>query len=230
MAIRFSVVGGRGRSFAKRIENMKTRMVNPFNDPALAAQTVTRLRRGVGLQFTRETYMNGAASIPWPKTKPFGNRKLGKTLAGPKLRRAWTGKSGHSVQSVTGKTVSIGVRGLREAEVFQRNTAAVVYPKKFADPRKPLRLRGKKKGQRIAVRGKAAKAEAERRARVPQYAMRFLLGMKYDVWISNARLRQGLVIEPRRVGVSLKTNRGIARDLRNYFLGIKLEPVEGEAA
>lgn len=148
---------------------------------------------GTQVQFTSETEISKRGANPWPKSHPFGNRKMGsRTLRNTgAYQNAWTGKAG-AIKTVEpkpgGATFSVGVSAAQfpQARVFQKRTNTIVRPKKM---------------------GKGGRS-----------SMGWFLGMNFGVWLSEARLKKGLVIKPRRVSMNNQVGEAVKKILSNWIL------------
>lgn len=152
---------------------------------------LSAMRKGpgsVGAQFSAQAEDSLNGLRPWPKTHAFGRRPA------PSRTLRDTGKlenawtgGSGSVARVTPNSFAIGV-----------DTGVVPYAGVFQS-QTPTRVRAKKMGAR------------------GRYAMGWMLGMKFGVWLSNKRLEEGFLIQPRRVGVN-KTMLGRVRNVLVSFV------------
>ena len=164
---------GRGRRF----DEIRTRLQRPLagRGGTIVAQVMRKGEGSVAAQFKAETELlfRGGRS-PWKRTQPFGRRAApAKTLQRTgALRRAWTGDGPGSLTMTRANRVTIGVDTAR-------------FPQAAMFQRLGLTL----------VRPKQAGPRG-------RSAMGWFLGMRYGVWISEARLKRGLAIEGRRVSIN----------------------------
>ncbi len=152
------------------------------------------MRQGPGSvddQFKQSSeFTDTGAQIPWKKTQPFGNRPApAKTLIRTgRLRAAWTGRGAGALTRITAKRVMIGPD-----------------PKRFPQAGMFQRI-----GWTIIRPKKMGKGGRTK--------MHWFLGMTYGVWISEARLKRGLRIEGRRVGVNPKMMKRASVALRDFLI------------
>ncbi len=104
------------RRIVSRVNASRPVLLQPFGQArGLQAAKIMRAGpKGVMRQFVDQTEYRAQASIPWARTKPFGNRKAPrKTMLGRGLyRAAWMGGAG-ATERITPSSVQIGVdRGL----------------------------------------------------------------------------------------------------------------------
>lgn len=159
------------------LEGATERAARPLGSEAVRRRVFDDLRFGTGGvadQFDRQQTMDGASSIGWAPTKPFGNSKTPRrTLQRTgQLREDWLGTGSASVQGGDDRRAAIGVdtsiRG--RAAIFQRDA--------------PVRWRA-------SARNSAGRLKAQ-----------LFLGVEYDVWVSERKLLEGWLIPPRRVAIS----------------------------
>ena len=158
----------------------------------------------IDAQFAAEAEMPaGGGSNPWAKTKPFGNRPApAKTLQrSGRLRGAWLGQAAGAISESTPNSFYVGV------------DSALYPPAGVFQSLTPTVVKPKK----LAKGGKGS-------------AMRYFLGLTFGVWISEARLRAGLVIPPRRVGASPVMQQRVANLLKNWIVGEGITRSEANAA
>lgn len=187
MGLTYAFIPGRR---APRFDEIQRRIRSPFVNGAGPA-VVRIMRQGpgsVGDQFERQATMDGARTLSWVRTKPFGIRQPGpRTLyRRGQLLSAWTGRSGHSTARVLPKRVVIGVSGLIHAVVFQRRRDTVV------------------RARRVDRRGR--------------FVMQTFLGLVYGVWASARRLARGFRIPPRRVAISEQMQTRARAATKRYIL------------
>lgn len=192
--MRFAFIPGRGQS--QRFDEISKRMKAPLGGPCGRAVVNRVIRRGPGSvdhQFASESTIDeGGSVIPWPKTKPFGNRQPGPStlVQRGKYRGAWMGAFGAS-ERYGAKRVSIGVKDKQfpQARVFQKKPGSVTVIR-------PLK-------STLATR---------------HTAMRSYLGMHFGVWMTEERLMQGLSVPSRPLRVNPTMRARALAMVRNYIL------------
>ena len=174
------------KNLVRKFRDGKTVLEKPLLE-SRGVQAVKILRfgtRGISDQFKDETEYRGGGSSGWKKTEPFGTRKAPyKTMqAGGTYRRAWLGGAG-GVETISANAIEIGVdRTLFPQVAIHQGSAASVR----VFPK--TRTKGGK-----------------------DWKMRFFLGLTYGVWLTKARIEQGLKIAHRRLSVSTDVRKAIAR-------------------
>ncbi len=184
-----------------RFEAIQRRLADlrPAGDAVIAA-----MRKGAAGQFSAQAEDTLTGSRMWKRSHDFGNRKApANTLdASGKLKGAWTGSAG-ATSRVTENSFAIGVDTgiVPYAAIFQSQTPTLIKPKS------------------IGHSTRAGKLAAVRRGRPIRYAMFWKLGLTFGVWMSQARLEQGFLIQPRRVGVGRSMLTAVKGVLVGYVTG-----------
>lgn len=158
----------------------------------------------ISAQFAAEAeFTEGGGRNAWPKTKPFGNRAApAKTLQrSGHLMNAWLGQAAGAISESTPNSFYVGV------------DTALYPPAGVFQSLTPTVVRPKKP----AKGGKGT-------------AMHYFLGLTFGVWISEARLRAGLVIPPRRVAAGPVMQQRVANLLKNWIVGEGITRAEANVA
>jgi hypothetical protein len=182
------------RATAKRFDDIQRRLRRPMaNGGATIVAHIMRHGGGsVSRQFQTTTYINRTgARIPWKRTKKFGRRPPPpRTLHRTgALERAWTGTGAGSFTRHTNTRVVIGV----DRSKFPHASVFQTILPTIVRPKPPLGARGR-------------------------HRMGWFLGMRFGVWLSNARLEQGLKIFPRRLGVNPEMTKRARVGLREFLI------------
>lgn len=192
-----NIHGASGRvSYAgqfQRVVPSFERRLSDFSPVAPQARQIMRIGPGsVGEQFDQEAEQVGTSTLKWPKTKPFGNRPApAKTLQrSGALRAAWLGGAG-AYDITSQNAFGFGV------------THALIPYARVHQSLSPTVVRSRK--------------QARNRKGT---AMHYFLGLTYGAWISEERLRRGLVIPPRRVGIGETMKKRVANFLVDWVLGL----------
>lgn len=172
----------------------------PVNSEAIAA-----MRRGEGsvaaqLQ-AQATFTESGAVVPFPRTRPFGTRPqpLRTLLASGRYRMALdTGGEG-AVEINEPLRVGLGLDPGRFPQwpVFQAYGPTVI------------------------------RAKRGNRARNGRLMMQVVLGLLYGVWISEQKLLEGLVIQPRPVRTNPLMKRRVAEIYRAYLVAARSDSGRG---
>lgn len=177
-----------GRNLISRFGRGKAVLQKPLAETRaeVAAKIMRFGTKGIRDQFIAQTEYRGALSVPWDRKRPFGTKSArGKTMMeSGKYRAAWLGGPG-GTESSTGNTVTLGVNReiFKQVAIHQGSAAAVTVK-----PKTKIRS-GRNRGQ---------------------WAMRFAIGMKYGVWMTNARIAKGFRIARRRLSLSMAVKKSVA--------------------
>lgn len=161
-----------GDALGKRFQEMSGRLSDLRPCGAAVVGVMRQGPGSVGEQFEQQSENSMAGRFPWLRTRDFG-------------RRLAPVKTLHD----KGKLESGWTGGLGSTTTVTQNSFAVGVDSSFPQARVfqskgPTIVRPKKMGKR------------------GRYKMGWYLGLQFGVWLSNARLLQGLVIQPRRVAIN----------------------------
>lgn len=142
------------------------------------------VRQSVDREFASHSWSSpSGVSVPWAQRVPFGNRVLGaEPLVNTGAYRAALLGGDGSITEVGADSVRVGVSGVRfpGAATLRGGSGNVVSQAPvYVKPVK--RSSGKRSGG----------------SWVRQWAMFWFLGLRYNVWLSEAKLREGLKMVPR---------------------------------
>lgn len=145
---------------------------------------------GVATQYASQAEISMGGLLPWPKTHAFGTRPAPlRTLHESGALESGWLGGAGSISRATPNSFAIGV-------------SAAAFPQaRVFQAQGPTVIRPRKMGKR----GRSA--------------MAWRLGMLFGVWLSEERLRQGLVIQPRRVSINREMLRAVRAEIRSYLLG-----------
>ena len=184
MAKFMSVRGELAKSLGRKFRAGKSVLKAPLLE-SRGTQAVRILRTGPGGikdQFAAQAEFRGGSVIPWARTKPFGTKPAPRSTMQGKgdYKRSWLGGPG-SIERVHANSVEIGVdKGLHPQVAIHQGSRTSVTVK----PRQKTK------------NGK-------------DWKMRFFLGMTYGVWLTKARIEQGLKIPRRRLSVSNRVRKAV---------------------
>ena len=155
------------------------------------------LRQG----FATSTEIGPSGTFMWPRTKPFGTRQPGiRALRQTGAYEAgWLGRGAGSM--TTARAIPGGAH-------FAVGIDAGRFPQaRVFQAQGPTLIKPKKMGKR------------------GRYAMAWFLGMRYGVWLSNARLEKGFLIQPRRLSINNSQVRANLKVIfRNWVLRGRVTP------
>jgi len=169
-----------------------------LNNIVLVAPAIHQAMRfgpgGIRQQFATSTEIGPSGTTVWPRTKPFGTKAPGLRV----LRQTGAYEAGWEGRGAGSLTAARPIAG---GAHFAVGIDAGVFPQaKVFQAQGPTLIKPKKMGKR------------------GRYAMAWFLGMKYGVWLSNARLERGFLIQPRRLSINNPQVAAQARAiLRNWI-------------
>ena len=130
MAKRVFTVDASGlRNLVRKVDSGAKVIAKPFAETrgAAAVKIMRTGTKGVERQFVDTTEYRLKSSSKWAKTKPFGDRKAGKTMLGTGAYKAsWLGGF-DGIEKITPQSVEIGVQKERHPQVaIHQGSRAVV--------------------------------------------------------------------------------------------------------
>lgn len=189
-----SIRMAQGSSPAERWHELLKRSedLRPAHDGALA----TMRNGGEGSTFDQASSQaertRGGAVLPWKRTQPFGRRPMPirTLLASGRYRAAITSKAAGTIE-------------IREPHRVGFTLDPTVFPQwRIFQASSPTVIR----------------AKSAHRARNGRLAMQIFLGLTYGVWIREAKLLEGLIVEPRRISTNHPMRRRVAEVYRAYLV------------
>lgn len=166
--------------------------LRPAHDAALA----TMRNGGAGSTFDQAssmaTHTQFGGVLQWKRTQPFGRRPmpLRTLLRSGRYRAAITSKAAGTIEIREPHRVGFTLDGsvFPQWKVFQATAPTII------------------------------RAKTANRARNGRLMMQVVLGLFYGAWISERKLLEGLVVEPRRISTNPPMRRRVAEVFRAYLV------------
>lgn len=173
-------------------------IISRASDLSPALQNIPPLiRASVAREFSGGYWASPAGDVPWRPTQPFGTRDVvGTMISTGALRTALTTGGGGGFTRFEGNSVSVGVDG----EVFPyasilRGGSAVISTEPLTI--KPIAKISRSNRTRDRKRDASGRFKEGPVSYVRQFKMWWYLGLTFGVWLSEAKLREGIKLYPR---------------------------------